>query len=350
MRLRMALAAIVALGLLLPANASAGLKAIWGPLTMPDGSSAFDTYDDLGVGVYEMVVQWNTIATARPAHPSDPADPAYQWPDSVDTAIRQARKHHIKVLVLVKGTPPWANGGGAPNVAPTDPGDYASFLTAMSRRYPGVKYWMVWGETNFEGGANFDPMPADSPVGPRRYAILLDRAYAALKHVSRSDVVIGGDTYSAGAVRPRDFVRWMKLPNGKRPRMDWYGHNPYTARFPDLKGKPAEDGYRDISDSDTLAAELRRYFPSHPRLWLSEFSISSDRPTRAFSFFVSRKEQAVWLSAAYKVARQPYVAGLGWFNLLDEPPSVANGLTNGLMTYDGKRKPAYAAYRAARTR
>jgi hypothetical protein len=127
-----------------------------------------------------------------------------------------------------------------------------------------------------------------------------------------------------------------------------YGHNPYTHRFPAIKGPPPADGYRDISDSDTLYAELRRYWPNDPKLWLSEFSISSDRPTRAFNFFVSRAEQAVWLTAAYEIARKPYVAGLGWFNLLDEPPDVANGLTNGLMTYDAKRKPAYAAHRKAR--
>jgi hypothetical protein len=48
------------------------------------------------------------------------------------------------------------------------------------------------------------------------------------------------------------------------------------------------------------------------------------------------------------VRRKRYVAGLGWFNLHDEPVSVPNGLTTGLMTYEGVRKPAYFSYRRAR--
>ena len=123
------------------------------------------------------------------------------------------------------------------------------------------------------------------------------------------------------------------------------------------RGFPGYPAARDISDIDTFATEIRRTYRSRyrafrrrgPRLWLSEFTVSSDRPNRDFDFYVSRSAQARWLTAAYRIARrEPYVAGLGWIGLLDEPPSVPRSVTFGLMTSDGKPKPAYYAYKRAR--
>ena len=48
--------------------------------------------------------------------------------------------------MLLNTAPGWANGGHEPHWAPTDPGDFADFAVAASRRYPGVRYWMIWGE------------------------------------------------------------------------------------------------------------------------------------------------------------------------------------------------------------
>jgi hypothetical protein len=216
---------------------------------------------------------------------------------------------------------------------------------------------MVWGEAN--RAAVFQPLPKNSRVGPRRYATLLSAAYRALKRRSPSNIVIGGMTFSFGPVMPRDFLRWMRLPNGKPPPLDWYGHNPFSQRFPDIR-QTGFGGYpdaRDMSDIDTFAREVRRTYRrtsrarrrGGPRLWLSEYTVSSDRPNYQFDFFVSRAEQARFLSAAYRIARrEPYIAGLGWVGLLDDPVTVPGGVTTGLMTYEGEHKPAYDAYRRAR--
>lgn len=67
--------------------------------------------------------------------------------------------------------------------------DYANFLTAASRRYGSVNLWMIWGETN--RAAVFRPLPTNSPVGPRRYATLLNAAYGALKRRRPRNIVIG---------------------------------------------------------------------------------------------------------------------------------------------------------------
>lgn len=340
---------------LAPAASARTTKAIWGPVTMPDGSSAFRVYDDLGVDVLQVQLLWDDVAETRPGQPTNPNDPAYEWPAIVDEAVRAGRRNGIEVALLVRDAPPWSNGGRGPEWAPRNRA-YANFLTAASRRYRSVRRWMIWGEAN--RAAVFQPLPANSRVGPRRYATLLNAAYRALKRRSRRNIVIGGMTFSFGEVMPRDFLRYMRLPNGRPPPLDWYGHNPFSWRFPNprLRGYRGFPAARDISDVDRFAREIhatyrrkyRRFRRRGPRLWLSEFTVSSDRPNRAFDFAVSRGEQARWLRAAYRIARKRYIAGLGWFNLLDERTSVPRHLTTGLMTYEGVRKPAYRAYRRVR--
>jgi hypothetical protein len=330
-------------------SVSPALKMIWGPVTMPNGSSAFPVYHELGVQVLEMQLSWAETAPTQPADPTSPSDPAYVWPQALDEAVSEAAQHKIELAVMVKGTPGWANGGRNSSWAPNNPADYANFMQAASRRYPSVHYWMVWGEPTRSG--NFNPMPPNSPVGPRRYALLLEAAYGALKAVSPSNIVIGGMTYTVGLVSAPDFIRWMRLPDGAPPRLDYYGHNPYSTRFPKLEA-PYAPGVRDIDDIGTLHHELAAVYGHRPggtpKLWLSEFSISSDKPSRAFDYFVSRPVQARWVTAAFKLVDSvPYVAGLGWYELLDEPSTVPGYLTEGLLTANGTPKPAFRAYARA---
>src|SRR3954451_1552934 len=98
--------------LAIPAAAQGhALKAIWGPLDLPNGHSAGPTYRALGVDVLQMSLTWPGSAATRPADPRNPADPAYTWDPSIDKAIAMGRKYGFTVALLVKGTPQWANGG-----------------------------------------------------------------------------------------------------------------------------------------------------------------------------------------------------------------------------------------------
>jgi hypothetical protein len=324
------------------------LKMIWGPLTMPDGASAFPVYRTLGVQVLELQLIWAETAPTQPSEPTNPADPAYHWPASLEQAAAEASRYGIQLAVMVKGSPAWANGGQASSWAPENPASYADFLQAASRRFPSIHYWMIWGEVTRPG--NFNPMPPESPVGPQRYALLIEAAYGALKAVNPANEVIAGATYTVGLVSPSNYLRWLRLPDGAPPRMDFYSHNPYSTRFPRL-AKPYSATVRDIDDIDTLDSELRSDYAGHgptPKLWLSEFGISSGSANRAFDYFVSPAVQAKWVTAAFKlVDSQPYVAGLGWYELLDEPVSVPGHLTEGLMTATGQPKPAFLAYERA---
>jgi hypothetical protein len=328
-------------------SAQAGLKAIWGPTTMPDGSSAFPVYQRLGVDVLQLQIQWDQVAPQQPADPANPADPAYRWPAGLQPAIDGATAAGIRVLLLVKRAPSWSNGGRDGRWAPADPDDFGDFMTAAARRYPAVRYWMIWGEPD----RNMLPMDEHSREGPRIYAELLDAAYGALKAERSSNIVIGGNTWTNSLIPPKKWLRWSRLPNGKPPRLDWFGHNPFSFRYPKLSKDVYFPGVRDISDMDTLHHEVDRAYRSrhrHPKLWLSEFTVMSGKDSFAFRFHVSRKAQARWIKAAYRIAhRNKWIAGLGWWTLLDDPeaPGSRNG---GLLTADGSKKPAYRAYRRAR--
>ncbi len=317
--------------------------------------SQFPIYEDLGVKVFQMSISWAAVAPTRPAKPRDPGDAAYQWPADVDYAITEARRHRMQVLLMLSGSPPWANHGRSSEYAPTHPSDFAAFARAASRRYPSVRRWMIWGEPS--RSANFKPL-VPQPLGtsitaaqkaaPRRYARLLDAAYGQLKAQRKTNVVIGGNTYVTGEIRPGAWMANMKLPNGRPPRLDWYGHNPFGYRNPSLRNPPSKQGLVDFSDlgrfDKLLQRKLGKRLHKRIKLWLSEFTVATG-PDREFNFHVSRATQARWIKNAFKVARSLHnVAGLGWIHLYDEPPgpSISNG---GLITYNGKRKPGYYAFK-----
>jgi hypothetical protein len=333
------------------AHAATLEKGFWGPTDI-DGASAFPIYKQLGVTVFQTSLPWIIAAPTRPANPRDPADPAYEWPADIDATIAQAKASGMTVLLMINQTPPWANGGKTPEYAPDRPSDYADFARAAAKRYPTVRHWMIWGEPSRSN--NWKPF-VQQPLGgkltpamqvaPRRYARLLDAAYAALKAERKTNIVIGGNTYVTGEVRPPDWVRSMKLPNGRPPRMDFYGHNPFSIRKPNLKNPPSNQDLIDFSDLGRFDKQIQRYLgrPPHKRirLWLSEFTIPTFTDSE-FNFHVTPKTQAKWITSAFKVARQVDAAGLGWVHLSDVNAGFIIG--GGLLREDGSRKPGFYAF------
>ena len=346
---------LLSLALAAPA-ARAGVleKGFWGPVAV-DGKSQFPVYEQLGVTLFQTTLNWSTVAPTRPANPRDPGDPAYRWPAETDEVVAQAKAHGMKVLIMLIGSPPWANGGRSAEWAPDRAGDFADFARAAAQRYPSVRHWMIWGEPS--RSANFMPLiqqPLGTPItaaqkrAPQRYAGLLDAAYGQLKAARSSNLVIGGNTYVTGEIRPPDWVRSMRLPNGRPPRMDLYGHNPFSFRNPDLRNPPSRQNLVDFSDLGRFDKQIQRYLgrPRHKRirLFLSEYNIPT-APDRQFNYHVSRATQAKWITSAFKVARKVNAVALGWVNLYDEPPAAGNTvLSSGLLTHDGRPKPGFYAF------
>ena len=340
--------------------ASAVVKAFWGPAQV-DGKSQFPVYHDLGVSLFQTAINWGSVAHTRPANPRNPADPAYQWPPDEDYAIQQASANHMHVLLMLTGSPAWANGGRGANYAPTRPSDFADFATAAAKRYPAIRHWMIWGEPtrvpNFEPlvaqseKAHGRPLTASQKRAPHSYARLLDATYGALKAANAKNLVIGGNTYTTGDIPPVPWVENLKLPNGKPPRMDLYGHNPFSYRHPSLKNNQSSTGTVDFSDLGRFQKVIERSLarPRHKRirLFLSEFTIPTDLPDAEFNFHVTRALQAKWIDDAFRVARQVGAYGLGWIHLYDDPPNPKGGavVQGGLLDAKGNKKPGYFAFK-----
>lgn len=333
-------------------------KAIWGPSTI-NGKSAFPTYKRLGVGIYSVAIDWRLVARRRPKHPRDPSDPAYVWNDRVKDSIVEARLNEIRVNAEIIHAPAWANGGHSRNYAPLKASDYADFAVAAARRFPKVHMWMIWGEPS----RRFQFMPYDAQDkssmskglnarqarGPQKYAQLLDAAYAALKGLDASNLIIGGNTYTSGDIRANLWIRYMKLPNGKPPRMDLYGHNPFSFKEPNLLRPPSLSnllyGVVEFSDLGRLKDVVNNYLaiPNGKRaipLFLSEWCIPTG-PDKEFNYQVSEATQAKWINSAFKIvnADNSFIYALGWIHLQD-----SKNVSSGLLDASGREKLGFEAF------
>lgn len=326
-------------------------KAIWGPARV-DGVSQFPLYRHLGAGIYQAQLNWHAIAMRRPANARNPRDPAYAWPSDVTYAVSQAHRYGMKVSLMIIGAPRWSNGNRPFNYSPRRLQDFADFAVAAARRYRAVNLWQIWGEPS--RAPNWRPLTRARPgqrlnarqaAAPRRYARMLDLSYAALRSVRRGNRVIGGMTYTSGDILTRQWIENMRLPNGKPPRMDMYGHNPFTFSPPDLRRKSTR-GFVDMSDMDDLTKfvdrNLRRSRRQRIPLYLSEFTIPTAPGNDFGPFFVTPETQARWIRSALGITRRlPRIYTLGWIHIRDIP-----GYTSGGLIYSsGERKPGYFAFR-----
>ena len=345
------LAAVVGVWLLAvrpgSANAFTFSKAIWGPAYV-NGVNQFPIYKRLGVSIVEEAVNWAYVAPKRPQHPTDPNDPAYLWPSDIQQAVDQARLYHMQVSIQIDGAPPWANGGHPWEWVPHSPADYAAFATATARKYPQVRLWMIWGEPN--RSPNFQPMyPAalssttltpKQQIAPRNYARLLDTAYGAIKQVNPKNLVIGGSTYTTGDISTWAWIKYMKLPNGKPPRMDMYAQNPFSWSDPNFSAPPTPGGPVEFSDLKRLAAWMDRYLKPGLPLFLSEFTVPTS-VDEEFNFYVDMPVAVKWVRDALRLSRSwNRIYALGWVHVYDEPPESYGGL----LTVAGKPKPTFFAF------
>lgn len=330
-----------------PGVANAFTKAIWGP-PFVNGVNQFPIYKRLHVGIVQESINWADVAPTRPQNATDPHDPAYLWPADVQQAIDQARTYHMRVLIQLDGAPPWANGHDAWQWVPHHPKDFANFATAAAREYPSVHLWMIWGEPSRK--PNFAPfysaplaattLNKKQQIAPRNYARLLDASYGALKAVNRKNLVIGGDTYTTGDISAWAWIKYMKLPNGHAPRMDMYGHNPFSFQEPSFSVPPSTTGASQFIDLPKLASWINRYLKPGLPLFLSEFTIPT-APDQEFNFWVDMPVAVKWVHDALRLSRTWHrIYALGWVHVYDEP-GYSSG---GLLTASGKPKPIFNAF------
>lgn len=338
-------------------------KAIWGP-SHELGPKQYKIYKELGISIYSLAIGWDRTAPTRPADPTNPDDPAYRWPKSVVQGVAAAAKAGMRVNLELTKTPPWANGGRELNWAPDNPKDFADFATAAARKFPDVHLWMIWGEPSRR--KNFMPYEkADSRAatltpeqaqGPERYARILDAAWQALHSPSlpgsNRNLVAGGSTFTAGDIRPAQWIRYMRLPNGMPPRLDLYAHNVFSTRRPSFGNRPSSFNAMDFSDVGRLERIVvenlgRPYGKSMIPLFISEWCVPTGPKDDEFNYWVDPPDQAEWIKSAFEMVNsQRFIYALGWIHLIDKQSDRHETRTTcGLLREDGSRKPGFHAFR-----
>jgi hypothetical protein len=267
-------------------------KAIWGPVEI-DAESQFPVYQELGAGIYQTTLDWSEVAILEPLDAKDVDDPSYEWPDEIDTAIAEAKSAGLQVALTVTGAPSWSKKTG----------DFATFIGVAAKRYKNVHLWSIW-DGPYKGGAS-------------KYAQILDGTYVKLKAASKLNKVVGGNSTNSNVA---SWVKKLELPDGKAPRMDFYGH--------DISGSKAPT-------KTSLDALEKRIAPLGKgiELFLSPVHLT-----------LSPAKQAAWIKAALKVTKaDKNVYTFGYKGLIDD--SAVPSTYKGLLDTDGTKKPAFTAFK-----
>jgi hypothetical protein len=293
------------------------------------------TFKRLGVPLVRFTLHWNEITSRRPKDAASPRDPAYDWrrPDRI---LGGLRRYGLTPVLTLVGTPRWANGGRPPNFAPPHPRDFHRFAIAAARRYPWVRYWLIWNEPNKRLW-----------LRPTRAAIyvqhLLNPGYEAIHAVLPHARVGGGVTAPRGGLGGVAPVVWVHGMAAAHAELDAYAHHPY----PSSPGETPSSGGCKNCPSITMATLpkllilVRRSFGPKP-VWLTEYGYQTKPPDDFLG--VPPKRQATMLSlAALRAWRLSRVTMLIQYLYRDEV--ALSRFQTGLVFADDRPKPSLQAFR-----
>jgi hypothetical protein len=366
-----AVAVLLAAGLLLATMAtSADARSVMRGLlddswTKVDGAERVKILREMSKRLHVQVLCMDLIwASAEPNAPGE-YDQAYL--DHFKACIDDARRHGIRVVVSVRGTPTWAADTrfAPPNGQPKgahryDPvkkanlGDWERSVEHFVTYFRGkVTWWECWNEPNLWGYLYPQRTASDPKFAARRYMWLLKRFYRAVKRVHPGAKVLAGVTAPVGTndrlrTSPQRFARLLKSFGAAR-YFDGYSHHPYMPanRTPMIAPeKPPRSPKSTVSLGNIKT--LLRVFPKKP-FFLTEYGYPTRRSRGWGVGRVSRTLQARYLTRAYKyAARYRQVKMLVWFLWKDiNPTGDPNAYTSaffGLRSVNGQRKPSWYAF------
>jgi hypothetical protein len=250
--------------------------------------------------------------------------------------LRGLRRYGLTPVLTLVGTPRWANGGRAPNFAPPHPRDFHRFAIAAARRYPWVRYWLIWNEPNKRIW-----------LRPTRAAIyvqhLLNPGYEAIHAVLPHARVGGGVTAPRGGLGGVSPVVWVHGMAAAHAELDAYAHHPY----PSSPGETPSSGGCKNCPSITMATLpkllilVRRAFGPKP-IWLTEYGYQTNPPDMFLG--VPPKRQATMLSlAAMRAWRLPRVTMLIQYLYRDEV--ALSRFQTGLLFANSHPKPSLQGFK-----
>jgi hypothetical protein len=367
---------VAAAGLAVPAATAAPhmLTGIYdeGSTFYDDSTQVFARYKALHVQVLRVNLYWGGkigVSKYRPFDGADPRDASYNWA-LYDHVITYAGAYGIKVLLSITGTPRWANGGESPNRPPRNFNDLRNFAYAAAARYsgtyagddgrllPAVRLWAAWNEPN-----NPSFLRPQYVRKGGKWVIQSAIDYARICNAVYNGVhatLFSGEKVACGVTGPRGnnnplssrpsvspvaFLTAAK--NAGMRTFDAYAHNPYYGtpiETPTTKPPPTSSGQVPtavtLANIDVLLKELSRLYGPR-KLWITEYGYQTKPPDSQFG--VSWALQARYLTQAFAIARKnPRIDMMLWFLVRDEP--LLAGWQSGLVTSDGRRKPAFSAF------
>ena len=378
MHLLRLLGCILVCALLFPAGAQAS-KGQWmsfeAPSELLNDATRDATLDEIrafGVDRVRALVYWrdhapNPGSRTRPAFDSANPDayPAGSW-GRLDRLFDAAAARGISVSLTLTGpVPKWATARRRDHVTKPRPGLFRAFATAVGRRYGSrVSTWSVWNEPNHPEFLQ-PQYRRGSAKSPRLYRKLFYAAEAGLRASGNADdLLLMGETAPRGTSRvvaPLRFLRGALCLNGRyrkarncgRVPADGWAHHAYTTKVgPWFKPGPRDDVTIGVLGRMTRAlgrAERAGALPRGTGLYLTEFGVQS-KPDPFIG--VSLAKQAEYIAIAERIAyRTPRVKSFSQYLMRDDQPrpgprvSRYGGFESGLRRADGRKKPAYAAFR-----
>jgi LemA protein len=353
---RLLISLVLALGIV-PAPASAGLE-----LGLQDDAylssadpRAWQLTRELRPDLIRYNVDWSSVAHLQPAQPSSPDDPAYQW-TATDGIVQGAARQGARVLLTIVQAPAWANGGGAPRVAPVDARDYGTFCRAVATRYsgsfvprgadaplPAVKSFTVWNEPN--RGQFLEPQGAHGFEAPKVIARLMRACTGAIAAVSPDAKVALGPLASRGGqggIAPIAFLARYRAAGGPRPAV--VALNPYLGSLlPEYREDEKEDhGAITVRNLDRLENSLQKAYGDTVPIWLTEFAWRTAPQPGLGIITPERQAELAEQSVDLVRAHYPYAQMLVWFLLRDVSPT--SYWRSGLVDSDNHKKPVFATW------
>jgi hypothetical protein len=320
----------------------------------PQRTEAIDQARSNDARIVRTVVDWSRAAVNRPANAADSFDPAYNFQD-VDELVRNAQQRGMEVLITLWGTPKWANGGQAPQVAPRNMTDFQNFARAVASRYSGrfagypyVRFFSIWNESNL--GTFLRPQFNKSGriVSTRTYAKLAKAGATGLKQGNKTALVAIGETSSHGrdkpkqgqtdTVAPATFMKGVAAEGKKLGglKFDAWAHHPYP--FPVAQKPTQKVRYPNVTlttmpqfEKDLDKAFGRKNVP----VWITEYG-NETKPGEPAG--VTELQQARYLPQALAMARKDARVGMFvWFVMRDSNGSLWQ---SGIYRLDGNAKRA----------
>jgi hypothetical protein len=289
----------------------------------------------VGAKYFRCAFSWNGIEPQR-GH--------FQW-EFWDTLVDEAERHGIALIPYVGYTPEWAARSKDDfwTQPPKDFRWYADVLRAIVRRYKGrVRAWEIWNE----------PDLAEYWRGtPEEFVELVKAAAPVIREEDPNALVVLGGV-SKG---PAEFYRALHAA-GVEKYVDVVAMHAYPESWDDAR---AESIYYD------RVAELAKLVDESGTgddLWINEAGYANyrEQPSLAskystpvyFAYEHTRAYQAEFLFKSMTMALGAGKASLmGWYRVDDFRHSdkrMPNDLVHyhlGLIDVNGRRKPAFYAYR-----